>query len=59
MISIVLTNGKIININANITQLDKKGKIINLINDYKTIARINIDNVAGCIATNYIENKKE
>ena len=53
MYSVVLTDGKIININANQAEWYEKDRMIKLINDKQTVARINIDNVVGWIDTNY------
>ena len=57
--SIVLTDGKIINIKATNVEWDEKSRTIRLINNRHIVARINMDNVAGWIKSDHIaENGK-
>ena len=53
MYSIVLTDGKIININATELEWFEKPRMIKLINDRRVVARINMDNVVGWINADY------
>ena len=53
MISIVLTDGKIINIKADEVEWCEKFRMIKLKNDRKVVARINMDNVVGWIDAKY------
>ena len=52
MYSIVLTDGKIIHIKADMVEYEKD-RIIKFIYDRRTVARINMDNVVGYIGTKY------
>jgi hypothetical protein len=49
MYSIVLTSGKIINVNATEVEWCEKSRMIKLIRAGQTVARINMDNVVGWI----------
>lgn len=53
MYSIVLTDGKIININADEVYWHEKTRMITLDKDERTVARINMDNVVGWIEAEY------
>lgn len=53
MYSIVMTDGKIININANTVEWSEKSRTIIFFNENKTVARINMDNVVGWIDADY------
>ena len=53
MYSIVLTNGKIINVNATEVEWYDKTRTIRLINNRNAIARINMDNIVGWIDADY------
>lgn len=53
MYSIVLTDGKIINIKADEVEWNEKTRMIKLINSRQIVARINMDNVVGWIDTDY------
>lgn len=53
MISILLTNGKIIDIKAAEVEWCEKSRIIKLFNDRQIVAEINMDNVAGWINADY------
>ena len=53
MYSIVLTDGKIININADKVEWYKSDRMIRLFNNGQVVARINMDNVVGWIDTDY------
>ena len=53
MYSIVLTDGKIININADCVMWYEKSRMITLIKDGKTVAKISMDNVVGWIDADY------
>ena len=56
MYSIVLTNGKIINIKADDVCWEEKTKMARFLSDRKMVARINMDNVAGWIKADKVEN---
>lgn len=49
MYSIMLTNGKIININATEVAWSENTRTIRLFNDKTMVARINMDNIVGWI----------
>ena len=51
MYSIVLTDGKIINVNATEVEWCEKIRMIKLIKARRVVARINMDNVVGWIDT--------
>ena len=53
MYSIVLTDGKIVNVNATELEWLEKSRMIRLINGRKVVARFNMDNVAGWIDADY------
>ena len=53
MYSIVLTEGKIINIKATEVEWCEKSRMIKLINNKQIVARINMDNVVGWINADY------
>ena len=53
MYSIVLTDGKIININADKVEWYKSDRMIRLFNNGQVVARINMGNVVGWIDTDY------
>ena len=57
MYSLVLTDGKIINIKATEVEWCEKVRMIKLINDRQIVARINMDNVVGWIDTDYTESE--
>ena len=57
MYSIVLTDGKIINIKADEVEWFEKDRMIRLFNDGRIVARINMDNVVGWIDADYKEDK--
>lgn len=59
MYSIVLKDGKIININATEMYWYEKSQTITLINGGKTVARINMDNVVGWIDADYKAGSEE
>lgn len=50
MYSIVLTNGKIINVKATEVEWCEKSRTIRLINGRNIVARFNMDNIVGWIA---------
>ena len=52
MYSIVLTDGKIINIKATIVEWCEKSRTIKLFDGGQVVARINMDNVVGWIYAN-------
>lgn len=54
MYSIVLTDGKIINIIADEVEWCEKARMIKLINSRRIVARINMDNVVGWIDFDYL-----
>jgi len=53
MYSIVLRDGKIININATEVEWCERSRMIKLIKGGRVVARINMDNVVGWIDTDY------
>jgi len=53
MYSIVLADGKIININADKVEWYLKDRMIRLFNDGQIVARINMDNVVGWIDADF------
>lgn len=59
MYSIVLTNGKIINVNATDVEWNDNSRMIKLINDKTIVARINMDVVAGWINTDCIMESED
>lgn len=58
MYSIVLTDGKIINIKADEVEWCEKARMIKLINGKQIVARINMDNVVGWIDVDYNADKE-
>lgn len=59
-ISIILTNGKIINIKAYEVEWCEKSRMIRLFRGEQVVARINMDNVVGWIDADYkIESEGE
>lgn len=54
MYSIVLTDGKIINIKADEVNWSEKDRVIKLFNKRHTVASINMDSVVGWIETDYM-----
>lgn len=59
MYSIVLTNGKIINIMATEVEWCEKARMIRLINMGRVVARINMDNVAGWVDSDCVAGSEE
>lgn len=59
MYSIILTDGKIININATEVEWYEKSRMIKLLNNDTTVARINMNNVVGWINTDYKVESEE
>ena len=57
MYSIVLTDGKIININATDVEWNEKSRSIRLLKTKTVVARSNLDNVVGWIDTDYTESE--
>jgi len=55
MYSIVLKDGKIINVNADGTQWWNESRMLTLYNNGDTVGIFNIDDIAGWINTNYKE----
>ena len=53
MYNIVLTDGKIISVNADEVEWCEKARMIKLYNDRHVVARINMDNVVGWINADY------
>lgn len=49
MYSIVLTDGKIINVNADVVEWCGKERMVKLINKNRIVARINMENVVGWV----------
>ena len=58
MYSIVLTDGKIININANDVRWEEKNRMACFLKGRSLVARINMDNIAGWIETDYKESEE-
>lgn len=59
MISIVLTDGKIVNIKASEVDWNEKNRMIRLFDGRQVVARINMDNVAGWINADYKAESEE
>ena len=59
MYSIVLTDGKIINVNATEVEWCEKSRTIRLLNNKTVVARINMDNVVGWTDEDYTESEAE
>ena len=59
MYSIVLTDGKIINIKADEVEWCEKSRTIKLTNRGHVVARINMDNVVGWIDADYKAESEE
>lgn len=59
MYSILLTDGKIININATEVEWCEKSRMIKLIDGRRIVARINMDNVVGWIDADYKAESEE
>lgn len=60
MYSIVLTNGKIINVNATEVEWYEKERMIRLINKRQVVARFNMDNIVGWIDADFnVESEKD
>lgn len=59
MISILLTNGKIIDIKAAEVEWHEKSRMIKLFNYRQIVAEINIDNVVGWINADYKSEREE
>ena len=59
MYSIVLMDGKIINIKATEVEWLEKFRMIKLINDRQIVARRNMDSVVGWIDTEYKAESEE
>lgn len=53
MYTIVLNDGKIINIKADEVEWCEKARMIKLFNGRRIVARINMDNVVGWIDADY------
>lgn len=59
MYSIVLTDGKIINIKADEMEWNDKSRMVRLFNERHLVARINMDNVVGWIDADYKAESEE
>ena len=59
MYSIVLTDGKIINVKATEVEWYERERMIKLINNRQIVARINMDNVVGWIDADYKAESEE
>ena len=59
MYNIVLTDGKIISVNADEVEWCEKARMIKLYNDRHVVARINMDNVVGWIDADYKVESEE
>lgn len=59
MYSIVLTDGKIVNIIADVVEWGERTKTVRFLKGKRLVARINMDNVVGWIETNYKEKRED
>jgi hypothetical protein len=59
MYSIILTDGKIVNIDATVVEWSEKSRMAILLNNGTTVARINMDNVVGWINTDYNVERRD
>lgn len=59
MYSIVLTDGKIVNIVADDVRWEEKDKMAYFLRKGRQVARINMDNVAGWIETNFMVKSED
>lgn len=59
MYSIVLTDGKIINVNATQVEWYEESRMIELTKGFNTVARINMDNVVGWINADYMVESED
>ena len=59
MYSIILTDGKVVNIKATEVEWYEKTGMIKLFNEGRTVARINMDNVVGWIEADYMEESED
>lgn len=59
MYTIVLKNGKIINVKADEVEWLVESRMIKLINKRRIVARINMDNVVGWIDADYKEESED
>ena len=59
MYSIVLTDGKIINVNADEVEWVEKSRIVKLFKDKRIVARVNMNNIVGWIKTDYKEESED
>jgi hypothetical protein len=58
MYSIILKDGKIINIKGDDVVFYEKTKIVRFYNSVRIVAEINMDNVVGWVRTNCIKNEE-
>lgn len=59
MYSIVLTDGKIVNIIANDVRWEEENRMACFQKDGRQVARINMDNVVGWIETNFMVKSED
>lgn len=58
MYSIILTDGKIINVDADKVEWYEKTRTLRLLKGRQIVARINMDNAIGWIDVDYLEQKE-
>ena len=59
MFSIVLTNGKVINIKGDSVEWSEKTHTVRILSGRNTVARINMDNVVGWIDTDNMAESED
>jgi len=59
MYSIVLTDGKIVNIIADVVEWGERTKTVRFLKGKRLVARINMDNVVGWIETNFMVKSED
>lgn len=59
MYSIVITDGKIINVNATGVVWSEKPRTIQFVHNSATVAIVNMDNIVGWIKTDYKAESEE
>lgn len=59
MYSIVLADGKIVNIIADVVEWGERTKTVRFLKGKRLVARINMDNVVGWIETNFMVKSED
>lgn len=59
MYSIVLMDGKIVNIIADVVEWGERTKTVRFLKGKRLVARINMDNVVGWIETNFMVKSED